>query len=74
MDKGHQKHIFTEVFPIQITALPKFSANILDTGGREVSSIGGKLSYRLRRTFGGHWVWTSNRIVTSHRLRGGLEG
>ncbi len=69
MDKGHQKHLFTEVFPIQITALPKLSAYILDTGGRETSSIGGKLSYCLRRTFGGHWVWTSNRIVTDHPQR-----
>ncbi len=55
---------FVELFPVQTIALPKLFAYRLDVGGEDVSTIGGKLSYRLRKTFKGHWVWTSNRIVT----------
>jgi hypothetical protein len=55
---------FTEVFPVRTTALPRLHAYQLVVGGGDSSSIiGGKLSYRLRRVLGGHWVWTSDRVV-----------
>ena len=64
MKLTHNLRIFTEVFPIQTTALPKLHAYRLDTGGSDISTIVGKLSYRLRKAFKGHWVWTIYRIVT----------
>lgn len=56
--------LFVEVFPIQTSTLPRIFAYKIDTGGGDASTIGGKLAYRLRRKFKGHWVWTSNRVVT----------
>ena len=56
--------IFTEVFPVQLDTLPQLFAYKLDVVGGDISTIGGKLSYRLRQKFPGHWVWTSYRIVT----------
>jgi hypothetical protein len=61
---AHNLQVFTEIFPVLTTALPKLFAHKLDAGGQDSSTIGGKLSYRLRRKFKGHWVWTGNRIVT----------
>lgn len=56
--------IFTEVFPIKTEALPKLFAYRLDARDGNLPIIGGKLSYRLRKAFKGHWVWTNHRIVT----------
>ncbi len=55
--------IFTEVFPVNISALPTLFAYKLLTGGKETSTIGGKLSYRLKVEFGGHWIWSEKKIV-----------
>jgi hypothetical protein len=35
---------------------------------------GGKLSYRLRKPLGGHWVWTGYRIVTDSSASEGQVG
>ena len=35
-------------------------------GGTERNLTGGKLAYRLLREVGGHWVWTSDRLVTDN--------
>ncbi|HWR26443.1 MAG TPA: Piwi domain-containing protein [candidate division Zixibacteria bacterium] len=61
---SHNPQIFTEIFPVLTTALPKLFAYRLDAGGQDTSTIGGKLSYRLRKKFKGHWVWATNRIIT----------
>lgn len=62
MDSNSQ--IFTEIFPINTSEIPTLSAYRLDIRGSDASTIGGKLSYRLKKTFNGHWVWTCYRIVT----------
>jgi len=57
--------MLVEVFPIKEETIPKLSSYVLVTQSRgDISSIGGKLSYRLRKKYPGHWVWTGNRIVT----------
>jgi hypothetical protein len=56
--------LFVEVFPILTSTLPQMFAYKLETGGEDASTIGGKLAYRLRRKFKGHWVWASERVVT----------
>jgi hypothetical protein len=56
--------LITEVFPLPAAAIPKLRAWRLDLRGGDAATIGGKLSYRLRKVLGGHWVWTSWRIVT----------
>lgn len=56
--------LFTEVFPAAPGAIPKLHAWRIDVRGGDFATIGGKLSYRLRKVLGGHWVWTSARIVT----------
>ena len=54
---------FIEVFPINLSALPKLYAYKLITDNKDISTIGWKLSYRLRAEFGGHWVWSEKKIV-----------
>lgn len=54
---------FIEVFPINLSALPKLYAYKLITGSKDVSTIGWKFAYRLKTEFGGHWVWSENKIV-----------
>jgi hypothetical protein len=56
--------LFAEVFPVASAAIPKLHAWRIDVRGGDFATIGGKLSYRLRKVVGGHWVWTSARIVT----------
>lgn len=58
--------ITTEVFPVRITDVTKLYAYRLNIKG-DISTVGGKLSYRLRKTFPGHWVWTAGRILTDTR-------
>ncbi|MGQ9744349.1 MAG: Piwi domain-containing protein [Candidatus Bathycorpusculaceae bacterium] len=65
MNRSTNLEIFTEVFPVQIEDVPKLSSYILDIQSRrDAPIIGGKLSYRLRKKYAGHWVWTENRIIT----------
>ncbi len=60
----HQ-NLFTEVFPIEVEKLPELTAYSLEVGSSgDASRIGGKLSYRLRKRFSGHWVWTVGKIIT----------
>lgn len=54
---------FIEVFPINISTLPKLYAYKLMAGNKDISVIGGKLSYRLKVEFGGHWVWSEKKII-----------
>ncbi|MGQ9889181.1 MAG: Piwi domain-containing protein [Aggregatilineales bacterium] len=58
--------VFIEMFPINRERIPNLSAYRLNTTGdtSKTSRIGGKLSYRLRRVFGGHWAWADGFIVT----------
>jgi len=56
--------ITTEIFPVLISNLPKLYAYTLEIGGNNRHTIGGKLAYRFKREFNGHWVWTDNRLVT----------
>jgi len=64
MDVPKENEVFTEVFPVRVPEMPKLFAYNLQVKGGDLSTIGGKLSYRLRRKFLGHWVWTGNRVIT----------
>lgn len=55
--------IFTEVFPVCLSALPQLFVYKLVTGNKETSTVGWKLSYRLKAEFRGHWVWSEERII-----------
>ena len=53
-----------EMFPIRLEIMPKLTAYRLSTSGGVIAAMGGKLSYRLKRTFPGHWTWTRGRVLT----------
>lgn len=64
--------MFSEIFPIQLDKLPEVSAYRLSFS-TEVSPsertrlerrMGGKITYRLRSTFGGLWVWAAGHVIT----------
>lgn len=57
--------IFSEFLPIDTTKLPKLFAYRLTVGDNNyTNTIGGKLSYRLRKSFQGSWVWTNYKIIS----------
>ncbi len=56
--------LFVEIFPIRIEKIPSLFAYKVSISSGDLATIGGKLSYRLRRKFGQHWVWTSGHILT----------
>jgi len=57
--------ILTEFFPVQIEKLSQLFAYELSIGESNVYTIGGKLSYRLRKIFeAGRWVWSNYNIVS----------
>lgn len=64
MSEQYDIDMFTEIFPVQLGVLPRLSAYKLDIRGGDFSTVGGKLSYRLRKRFPGHWVWTNGQLLT----------
>ena len=59
--------IFTEIFPVQLAALPTRTLYELKVSGDvNLAEIGGTLSYRLQKKFGGHWKWDDEKryIIT----------
>lgn len=67
MMKSNVTHtLFAEIFPIKTNALPPLFSYRLDVNGGDYSTIGGKLSYRLKKSFEGHWAWAGGRIVTDN--------
>lgn len=60
--------LFTEIFPVNIESLPKLFIYRINVSGGEYSTIGGKLAYRLKRTFSGNWAWAGGRIIGDSHL------
>jgi hypothetical protein len=56
--------LLVEIFPIRHKSISPLVAYKVDISGGNLATIGGKLSYRLRRKFGKHWVWTAGHILT----------
>lgn len=59
-----------EIFAVDQSKLPRLTAYRPEIRGGDRSTVGGKLSYRLRRKFPGHWVWSSGRVVTDQPRSG----
>lgn len=57
---ANQNALFVEIFPINKSSLPQLTAYSLDGDSR----VGGKLVYRLKKIFPGHWAWASGLVVT----------
>ena len=55
--------IAIDVFPVDKTAVPTIYVYEPDTSENRMA-ISGKLSYRLRKEFGGHWTANSGRILS----------
>ena len=54
--------IFTEIFPVQLEALPNLTLYQLKVSGSvALDEIGGKVCYRLQTKFGGHWKWDKEK-------------
>lgn len=50
--------VFTEIFPLQLEALPELTLYQLKFSGfAPLDEIGRKVSYRLKTKFGKHWNW-----------------
>ncbi|PHV64268.1 Piwi domain-containing protein [Cyanobacterium aponinum] len=50
--------LFTEIFPIQLKSLPKFSTySIATITSENKDKVGRKLQYQLQKNFSGHWYW-----------------
>lgn len=55
--------IAIDIFPVDKTAVPTIYVYEPDTSENRMA-ISGKLSYRLRKEFGGHWTANSGRILS----------
>jgi hypothetical protein len=64
MNVSQGTEVFTEIFPVRTSEIPRLSGYNLQVRGGDFSTIGGKLSYRLRKKFPGHWVWTGGKLLT----------
>lgn len=66
--KGGDKLIKSEVFPVNISAIPELHAYEVELAGstEQLNKVGGKLAYRLKKKFGGHWVWVreDKKLIT----------
>ena len=50
--------LFTEIFPVNLDAVPPLAVYKLDTvGAHHINKVGRKLRYRLESRFKGHWYW-----------------
>lgn len=56
--------VLAEVFQIQPSAVPSLSAYQLDVQAGDLTTLGGKLAFRLQKTFSGHWIWSMPWLVT----------
>ena len=56
--------LFIEVFPIAPESLPLLYAYQVTFRDPSHLSYGGKLAFRLSRTFPGTWIWYSERLIT----------
>jgi hypothetical protein len=54
--------LFIEIFPIDESRVGDLYAYKLDAKS-DLSKIGAKLVYRLKKKFPGHWAWTNNLVV-----------
>ncbi len=60
--------LFIELFPILIDTIPDLTAYQINFTNEAVGSRGGKLAYRLNQTFPGHWVSSTNLIITNEPI------
>lgn len=59
------QNLFVEVFPLLESAIKPLTAYALEIeGSRAAGEIGGRLAYRLRQSYPGHWVWYAGRLLT----------
>jgi len=56
--------VLAEVFQIEPSAIPVLTAYQLDIQSGDMATIGGKLAFRLQKTYAGHWLWSHPWIVT----------
>lgn len=58
--------LFIELFPIETATLPPLTIYQLRMKDekKDPNSIGGKLAFRLNRTFPGRWVWVCGTLLT----------
>ena len=52
-----------DFFPIQSDRLPQLYAYRI-VGDDNVNTVGGKLSYRLRKNLSGNWVWSNYKLIS----------
>src|SRR5579859_900619 len=60
--------IFAEVFPIRSSSIPRLSAWQMKASIQEPTALGWKFAYRLRKTLGGHWIWSENKLISEMHL------
>lgn len=65
--------LYIEIFPINTSLIDRLQKELsayrlIVSQGNDVSAIGGKLSYRLKNNFSGHWYWGKRkyRLITDN--------
>lgn len=56
-------NLFVDVFPVNAESIPSLFAYSIKAMADDLSSVGGKLAYRLKNKFGGNWIWCNGQII-----------
>ena len=61
---ANELSIFTEIFPVQLEALPDLTVyQPKVSGSTSLDEIGAKLGYRFQTKFGKHWNWDREKKI-----------
>lgn len=68
IDEMADTDLFVEVFPIERQHIPELTAYVPIFAEEPPGAVGGKLAYRLSRSFPGWWVWIDGRILSTESV------
>lgn len=61
-------NLYVDMFPVNIASIPPLFAYNIKAISNDLSSVGGKLAYRLKNKFGGNWIWCNGKIISDKEI------
>ncbi|MFQ3579942.1 MAG: Piwi domain-containing protein, partial [Bacteroidales bacterium] len=62
--KINQKNLLIDIFKVNTEAIPPLFAYQIIAAEDNLSALGGKLAYKLKKSFNGVWIWCSGYLIT----------
>ncbi|MGQ9847913.1 MAG: hypothetical protein ACUVQP_10515, partial [Bacteroidales bacterium] len=61
-------NLYVDMFPVNTASIPQLFAYSIEAMSGDLSSVGGKLAYRLKNKFGGNWIWCNGKIISDKKI------